>query len=191
MKIEILKKGSWQDVKDAAMNTIGTESGKYPTSAWKWKILMAEHSPIRVLWLRVRITDIPYWIANHFRTHKMGLINPTDAEDFISTQRTDRTGVDRSKLPQDALVDYTIYANAHAFIAVSRKRLCNQAAPETRAVWSAVLEHVKAVEPELYAVCVPECIYRGFCPEMFPCGYAHKGAFEVRRIAYQTGQAIR
>ena len=59
MKIEILKTSDWQDVKNAAMNTIGADSGKYPSSAWKWKILMAEHSPIRLLELTVRISDVP------------------------------------------------------------------------------------------------------------------------------------
>ena len=186
MKIEILKSGDWQDVKNAAMNTIGADSGKYPSSTWKWKILMAEHSPIRLLELTVRITEVPYWIVMHFVRHKVGI------EHFVSTQRTDRTGVDRAKMPQDALVDYTFRANAQAMIAISRKRLCGQAAPETRAVWSDVLDAVKAVEPELYAVCVSECLYRGFCPEMRSCGYAaRKGAFEVRRIAYQTGVAVR
>ena len=28
---------------------------------------------------------------------------------------------------------------------------------------------VAKIEPELFWVCVPECIYRGGCPEMFKC----------------------
>lgn len=38
---------NWQEIKDAAMNTVGRETGKYPTSEWKRKIIKAEHSPIR------------------------------------------------------------------------------------------------------------------------------------------------
>ena len=40
---------NWQDVKNAAMNTVGKDKGVYPTAAWKKKILLAEHSPIRLM----------------------------------------------------------------------------------------------------------------------------------------------
>lgn len=169
MKVEILNyHDNWQAVKDAAMNTIGKESGSYPDSAWKRKILRAEHSPIRLLTFRIRFTDIPYWVVGHFVRHKVGV------EHFVSTQRTDRTGVDRSKLPQDALVTYTMVANAQALINISRKRLCMQASTETRLAWFLVrcaFDHVG--EAELAAAMVPECLYRGFCPEMKSCGWTH------------------
>ena len=32
-------------------------------------------------------------------------------------------------------------------------------------------------EPELAACCVPECVYRGFCPEFKSCGFAGSPAF--------------
>lgn len=107
MKVEIVNySDQWQAVKDAAMNTIGIESGKYPTEKWKRKMLLAEHSPIRLIELTVRITDIPYWVSVHFTRHKIGI------EHFVSTQRTDRTGENRNEKPQSALVDYTFRANA-------------------------------------------------------------------------------
>ena len=31
------------------------------------------------------------------------------------------------------------------------------------------LEELKKIDKELYDNCVPECVYRGFCPEIFPC----------------------
>ena len=165
-KIEILGfSDQWQAVKDAAMNTIGKESGKYPNSKWKMKILLAEHSPIRLLKLRIRIENLPYWVSTHFVRHKFGI------DHWISTQRSDRTGICRDDRPQGAWVDYVFEANAQALINISRKRLCRQASPETRKVWSAVREAVRAVEPELAACMVPECIYRGKCPEMSCCGY--------------------
>ena len=37
----------WQDIKDSTVNTIGKTTGTYPTSEWKLKLLMSEHSPIR------------------------------------------------------------------------------------------------------------------------------------------------
>ena len=155
----------WQEVKNAAMNTVGKAEGKYPTSEWKKKILRAEHSPIRLLEFTVRMDDLPYWVSVHLVRHKIGI------EHFVSTQRTDRTGIDRTVLPQDAPVSHTIKVNAQALINISRKRLCMKASPETREAWQAVLEAIKEKEPEVYEVCVRECVYRGFCPQMQTCGY--------------------
>ena len=190
MRVEIIDhRDCWQEVKDSAMNTIGKETGKYPTPAWKRKILLAEHGPIRLFDLKVRIVDVKYWVAMHLVRHELG-VRKDDQDDFISTQRSDRTGIDRDHLPQGELVDYTFKANASAFIYISRRRLCGQASPETRAAWRAVVNAVKAVEPELASVCVPECVYRGFCPEMKCCGYFGTPAYEIERQAYVTGSMV-
>ena len=182
MKATLLNyQDNWQAVKDAAMNTIGKDSGKYPTSAWKRKILLAEHSPIRRLTFTIRMTDLPYYISVHICRHKIGI------EHWVRTQRSDRTGVDRSKLPQDAPVEHTIEINAQALINISRRRLCHQAAPETRQAWKAVLATLAENEPELRSVCVRECIYRGYCPEMKPCGYADTAMFQLELEEYRKG----
>lgn len=182
MKVEVINYvDHWQEVKNAAMNTIGKSTGKYPTSKWKMGMLTAEHSPIRLLELTISMTDIPYWVAMHLVRHHVG-VTP-----FVSTQRTDRTGENRSEKPQDAPVNLTIVANAQALINISRKRLCGQASPETRAVWKAVKEAVRAVEPELATLMVPECLYRGKCPEMHCCGYSHNfDRFIDDLVAYRT-----
>ena len=186
MKVEVLNyQDNWQAVKDAAMNTVGSETGKYPSPAWKRKILLAEHSPIRLIELTIRMRDIPYWVSVHLVRHKIGI------EHWVRTQRTDRTGVDRNELPQGALVDHTIRVNAQALITISRKRLCRQASPETRAVWQAVRSAVKEVEPELASVMVPDCEYRGgFCPEMKGCGYIQSGIGQMALQCYRNGIAV-
>lgn len=182
MEVKVIEyQDNWQAVKDAAMNTIGNESGKYPTPKWKREILLAEHSPIRLLRLRIRITDVPYYVVMHLVRHKVGI------EHWIETQRTDRTGIDREALPQGALINYTFEANAQALITISRKRLCSQASPETQAVWKAVRNAVKEVEPELASVMHPECVYRGFCPEMKSCGYCGSGAYQMELQCYRNG----
>ena len=168
MKVEICDyEDHWQDVKNAAMNTIGKENGIYPDEKWKRKMLAAEHSPIRLIILKIRMTDIPYWVSVHLSRHKFWI------EHFVSTQRTDRTGENRNEKSQNAPVNHTIVVNAQALINISRKRLCNQASAETRQVWKAVKKVVSAVEPELADAMVPECIYRGKCPELKCCGYYH------------------
>ena len=73
------------------------------------------------------------WISTHFVRHNKGI------DHWVSTQRSDRTGVPRDKKPQDALVNHECEANAQAMINISRKRLCNQAAIETRAAWREVI----------------------------------------------------
>ena len=182
MKVEVIEyQDNWQAVKNRAMETVGIESGKYPTPKWKRKILLAEHSPIRLIELTIRMKGIPYWVSVHLVRHKIGI------EHWVSTQRTDRTGINRDDLPQGSLVDHTIRVNAQALITISRKRLCRQASPETQAVWRAVIQAVKEVEPELASVCHPDCVYRGFCPEMKGCGYIESGIGQMELQCYRNG----
>ena len=168
----------WPLVKKAAMITINKDSGKDPDSEWKKKILMAEHSPIRLLKFDFVVHDIPYWVVMHIVRHHEGI------DHFVGTQRTDRTGVDRENLPQGALVSYMFEINAQALISISRKRLCRQAAKETRQFWSMVIDALRGFEPELCSVCVPECVRDGFCPEMKSCGYIETERFWEERALY-------
>ena len=96
--IKFLKvKGTWREVADAARTTIRQDEGtKEPSSRWKKRILLAEHSPIRKLTFNWKWLDLPYWVSVHFVRHKFGI------EHFVSTQRTDRTGVVRDESRQDA-----------------------------------------------------------------------------------------
>ena len=166
MQVKLLGiKGSWREVADAARTTVGKEAGQgEPSSSWRRRILLAEHSPVRKLIISWKWNDLLWWVQTHFTRHKFGV------EWFVSTSRSDRTGVDRSTLGQDAPVTVEGCANPQAIINISRKRLCWQASRETREAWIAFLETIREPEPELYSVCVPECVYRGFCPEMNPCG---------------------
>lgn len=168
MKISFMKKkGTWRDVADAARTTIKMGEGtKEPSDKWKKQILLAEHSPIRQLVFNWKWIDLKYWVSVHIVRHKIGI------EHWVSTQRTDRTGVSRDELPQGSFVNHECEANAQALITISRKRLCNQASPETREAWKAVIAEVRKIDSNVADVCVPECIYRGgFCPEMKGCSW--------------------
>ena len=116
----------------------------------------------------------------HFVRHKIGI------EHFVSTQRSDRTGNDRNLLTQAALVSHECIADAQSIINISRKRLCNKASEETRIAWRVFLKKLKDREPELFSVAVPECIYRGFCPELNSCGYTKSEAFFQQLNKYRT-----
>ena len=143
---------NWQDIKDAAMNTINKTTGKYPDSVWKRKLILSEHSPIRRMKFYWRWKDLKSWVSVHMVRHKIGI------EHWVSTQRSDRTGVSRDELPQGALVNHACEADAQALINISRKRLCSCASPETREAWQLVREEVAKTEPELASCMVRECI---------------------------------
>lgn len=180
MDIEIREyKDNWQEIKNATMNTIGKNKGAYPDSEWKRNLLLSEHSPIRKLKISWRWIGIKYWVSVHICRHFMGIVH------FVSTQRTDRTSVNRDQLEQSNLVNHECDANAQALINISRRRLCNCASPETREAWKLVKLKVSKIEPELSKCMVKECVYRnGFCPEMFSCGYNHTKAFEEELKEY-------
>lgn len=187
MRVEIKNyQDNWQKIKDTTMTTIGKDNGKYPTSEWKAKLLRSEHSPIRGLVINAKFYDIPYWVVMHLCRHKIGI------EHFVSTQRTDRTTekIPRDELPQGALVDYAITINAQAIINISRKRLCSGASKETRMAWEAFLSKLSEVEPELFELCVAECVYRGYCSEMFPCGYSETKLFDYDIGMYREYKGV-
>ena len=160
MKTKILSiKGNWQEVVDDSRSTVGKMPlGKDPSVAFKKNILMAEHSPIRNIHVRWQWPNIKSWIATHWARHRF--------EKFIQTQRTDRTGIDRDALRQDAEVIFTGEANAQNLIDAWRKRLCTTAAAETRQYAVDFKKALYDVEPEIADALVPNCIYRGGCPEM-------------------------
>lgn len=182
MKVDIFEHAdNWQGIKDATMNTIGKTTGKYPDSEWKRKLIMSEHSPIRRLKFYWRWADLKYWVSVHLVRHKIGI------DHWVNTQRTDRTGINRDELPQGALVNHAAEADAQALINISRKRLCMCASPETRNAWQKVKDEVERVEPELASCMVRECVYRGFCPEMFPCGFSKTEAYKKELAEYRKG----
>ena len=142
-------------------------------------MLLAEHSPIRQLSIKWTWVGLKYWVSVHFVRHKIGI------EHFVRTQRTDRTGRNRDEIPQSAAVDHECLATAQAVINISRKRLCRQASPETQAAWRALLDALSTREPELTSVCVPECVYRGFCPEIKCCGYSQTEDYRAAMTRYR------
>lgn len=177
---------SWKRVLNAARRTVGKAPiDKEPSERFKKKILLAEHSPIRLLEYDWSWNDIQQWVTAHFVRHHEG------CEKFVHTQRVDRNealkGLKRDDLPQGLLNDMDMTANAQAFINISRKRLCNCASKETREAWQLVIDRLKEIDPALASVCVPECIYRGFCPEFDRCcGYCFTEAFKKRLGEYRS-----
>ena len=173
-------KGTWREVADSARTTIGLEEGTMAVAdSWKKHILLAEHSPIRQLTYKWKWYDLPYWVSVHFVRHWLGILH------WVKTSRSDRTGIDRDTITQDNPVNHECEANAQAIINISRKRLCLKASSETRAAWILMLHALKKEDPVLASVCVPECIYRGFCPEFNGCGCIDTPEAQERLAEYR------
>lgn len=166
---------SWKRALDAARRTAGKEPlDKEPSDSWKARMLLAEHSPIRLVEYEWTWGEIPQWVTVHFVRHHIG------CEKFVHSQRTDRTGssVPRGEHLQGELNEMDMTANAQEIMAISRLRLCTHASPETRLAWKGVLDKLEEIDPILRGKCVPSCVYRGFCPELTCCGYANTPAFQ-------------
>lgn len=199
-------KADWIRVVNAARRTWGKDPINHePSVKFKKEILLAEHSPIRLLEYDFTISDIRQWVTVHLVRHHEG------CEKFVHTQRQDindeieritktiidiftREGLlkdgwrERDYLFQGQPNDMDMTCNAQAFINISRKRLCfGCPSPETRMAWEIVIEKLREIDPILAEKCVPECVYRGFCPENRRCcGYVNSDAYKVRLEKYRS-----
>lgn len=165
----LVSTGSWRMALTAARRTMGKEPiDKEPSDSWKAKLLLAEHSPIRLVRYYWTWDQIRQWVTVHLVRHHEG------CEKWVHTQRPEHNSdiIDRDELPQGSLNEMDMEANAQSLINISRKRLCLNASPETRLAWNQVKKAISEVDPILAEKMVPECIYRGFCPELHKCGFA-------------------
>jgi hypothetical protein len=174
---------SWTRVLNAARKTVGKSYlDKEPSMSWKARVLLAEHSPIRLLEYDFGWKKIRQWVTAHMVRHHEG------CEKFVHSQRGDRRELpcDRDHIYQGAKNDMDMTCNAQAMINISRKRLCNCASKETHEAWKMVMDELQFVDPILRHKCVPECIYRGFCPELQSCGYSKTDAFKKQLAEYRN-----
>lgn len=165
MEVKITKLTDWDLVRSLARTTVGKADVTGEVSEkFKHDMLNSEHSPIRALMFRIDLIGIPYWVSVHLVRHKFGV------EHFVSTQRTDRTGVDRTEKTQDAPVNHTMILNAQELLFISRRRLCGKASEETRRVWQKVKVEMEKVDKAVGLNMIPMCLYRNGCFESESCG---------------------
>ena len=158
---------------------------KEPSDIWKKKMLLAEHSPIRLVEYDGIFEFIKMWVTTHLVRHHEGV------EKFVSTQRVDRNpeleGMDRDEIPQGLENTMMMSMNAQAIMNISRKRLCGCASKETRESWKSMLSEIEKIDPILVSKCVPECVYRGFCPEFDRCcGYVNTEKYQEDLKKYRS-----
>jgi len=175
MKITVLRhptEEDWVEVKQRALVTVGLNVKNPPTEEWKKAILKARHSPIRCLRFSFLLEDIPYCVVGH-------LVRHVHSQPYVRSQRNDRQNeYDRNKAPQDAPVTMIWDVNGEELMVIANKRLCNQAAEETRAWVRGICDKVLETNPEFAEFLVPMCVYTGECKEMYPCG--ERGENDIR-----------
>lgn len=195
----------WIRVVNAARRTWGKGPIDHePSDKFKRKVLLAEHSPIRLLEYDFTLENIRQWVTVHLVRHHEG------CEKFVNSQRQDINGnvenitrnimdvlsregllrddwKERDYLFQGEPNTMDMTCNAQAFINISRKRLCKGCpSPETRRAWELVIEMLSEVDPILAEKCVPECVYRGFCPEGERCcGYVNTEKYREELEKYR------
>ena len=181
LKVEIIQETSWNRALNAARRTIGKdEINKEPSNSWKARMLLAEHSPIKLVEYCIKFKDLRQWVGVHLLRH--GFTLP-----FIHSQREDRRELDcpRDELPQGTPNDQDFVVNAQSLINISRKRLCRCASKETREAWEEVKKEMWKVDPVMASKMVPNCVYSGFCRELNCCGYCNTEAFKKELEEYR------
>lgn len=201
MKVNVIQETPWSRALNAARRTIGKPPlNKEPSDNWRKMVIMAEHSPIKLVEYLISFKDLRQWVGVHLLRHEHML-------PFIHSQRVDRredidsltervmsiieedVKSDESFNKRDYLFqgepnDQDFVVNAQTLINISRKRLCHCASKETREAWIAVKEAIKEFDPIMASFMVPNCIYRGRCPEMNTCGYYKTDKFKKELDEY-------
>lgn len=201
MKVNVIQETPWSRALNAARRTIGKPPlNKEPSDNWRKMVIMAEHSPIKLVEYLISFKDLRQWVGVHLLRHEHIL-------PYIHSQRVDRredidsltekvmsiieedVKSDESFNKRDYLFqgepnDQDFVVNAQTLINISRKRLCHCASKETREAWVAVKEAIKEFDPIMASFMVPNCIYRGRCPEMNTCGYYKTDKFKKELDEY-------
>lgn len=170
----------WLGVRDAAMTTICDESIKEPNSLWKRGVLMAEKPPIRKMIINFKWEKVPYWVAMHFIRSYVG----DGATWYDGAYLGELKDPDLAIKSRADMIPLEGYFDVQALINISRKALCNRESLEVREYWQSLINEIKRYQPEIATAMVPECVYRGFCPEISTCGFIHSKTYKKHRRDY-------
>jgi len=172
----------WTEVLDSARVTANKALNfTYPSEEFIKRMILAEHSPLRMVMYSIYWTEIKSWIATHLLRHHVG------TQPFVGTQREDRTGIPHSERKRDELIPFMFIVNAQSIINISKERLCKLASPETTQEWTMALLKLSHIDSLLVDKCVSKCVYRGFCPEANCCNFVRSKTYKTVRSNYIKG----
>ena len=170
MKVEIKRLIGPEHVAEVMDITRGKRSRDRMISVDTWCKLLrtafgVPHSPMRAVVYRIRVYDIPYYVAMHYRTHHVGV------QFWISSQRTKDS---RGEIPQGSLGDMIFDINANSLIDMAKARRCQKADADARivmgSIYGALCHDGDDYDRALSGFLAPPCDVYSECFEMEPCG---------------------
>ena len=178
----------WKRVKNHCRTTDNKDfTENEATETFKKKLLISEHSPIRLLEFDWSWKSIYYWLSTEYSRHKFEKFISTARDDRGFSERNTKTGytvwdeetqqnityhpISRNDAPQKNAVDFDGYANMQNLIDAWRKRLCGAATDEAVELAKDFKMELHKTHPLESDVLVPNCIYRAGCPEFTCCGH--------------------
>lgn len=205
LNVTITQETGWVRALNAARRTVGKKAmplNYEPSKNWKKMAIMAEHSPIKLVEYCISFANLRQWVGVHLLRHdhvipqihtQRGdrrdiLAEYPYIQEALNSLQEDSTSVNpRDFVRQGEPNDQDFYVNAQTLINISRKRLCRAASKETREAWELVVKVLKEnVDPVISKFMVPNCIYRGFCPECTSCGYWKTSSFKKALNDYRN-----
>jgi len=172
MKAQVTRLTDWQLAADVAARTQRIQPREI-TPQFLAKLIVSEHSPLRVILFQIDLFDVPYYVHVHLVRHKVGV------EFFVRSQRPDSTNpvdYDRAAQRQDAPIDVTMVLNLQALLNIVKVRLCAAADPKTQEIAQLIRQAFLDSDDELMRLVGkflrPRCEWSGgYCREPFrPCG---------------------
>lgn len=174
MKIEVQKLTGLELLRESNYMVTGKQSNMTLLQCYR-----ALHSNARTQIFWIKMFDIKLSAASHFVRH-------VHAQPFQHSKRPDRDP-NAKDLGRDTPTDLGLLVNAEEIVNISAKRLCQQAAAETREIWQKVLDEIAKVDPDLVKFCVKPCVAcGGICREPKCCGYNKTELFQKQLTQYKT-----
>ena len=171
MKVTVRKLTDLDLMREACDAT--RKAGMKPSTMTLDRIYSCEHSPSRVILFWVEFKGLPTFVSTHLVRH-----SATGQSHFVESNRDDRGGVEAGRLTP---VTHKMLLNAQHLLDMSRKRLCFASHKATVGAFVQLRSAIRHVDPDLAKYMVPECVVRGYCPELREC---KPGVVNVLR-AYQ------
>ena len=160
MQVTVTKKTTYADMAEACAATMNRDSANPAPLT----LYVSNHSPIRTQEFKVFMEDIPTFVSVHLVRHGMGQLP------FVGTNREDRPGY-TGDLGRMQPVNHLAHVNAQTLITMARWRFCFKAHAETREVMRLICDGVRACDPALARVMMPNCFWHGgICYEPRICG---------------------
>ena len=163
MKVEITKLTDIGLMREAcdATRKVGMDSFRPSTMSLK-RMYQCEHSPARTQVFKIHLWDIPSYVSVHLVRHSVA-----GQYHAVESNRSDRGGSDN--VDRLTPVHHMMILNAQHLIDMSRVRLCYNADKRTVGVMSRIKKAIAVIDPDLAEFMVPNCVARGYCPELRAC----------------------